>query len=141
MVELKEPTQSWTTGDRTLAPSFGGGGEKQQVSHPLMISFVMVVRHELANRAAQRAFADQDQSIETRFFDGPHEAFRERIEIGGMGRQADGLDTRRAQRLAKRIREERIAIVKEVAFADEASLDRPRQIRAGVRNGLRTNCV
>ena len=95
MIVLEEPTQSWTTGDRTPASSVGGG-EEQQVPHPLMIALMVVVRHELANRAAQRAFADEDQPIETRFFDGPHKSLREGIEIWGMWRQAKGLDARRA---------------------------------------------
>ena len=95
MIVLEEPTQSWTTGDRTPASRFGGG-EEQHVPHPLMISLVMVMRHELANGAAQRAFAHEDEPIETGFFDGPHKSLRESIEIWRMWRQADGLDTRRA---------------------------------------------
>ncbi len=42
----------------------------------------------------------------------------------GTGRQAHGLDTRRGQSLAKRLGEERIAIVQQVVFLDKASFDR-----------------
>jgi hypothetical protein len=136
VIVLKESTQSWTTGDWHIAPGLGADGEQQHVSHSLMISFVVVVGHELANGAPQRIFADEDQSVETRFFNGPNEALRVCVEIWGTRRQADGLDTRRAQGLAKRLGEERIAIVNQVAFPDKASLDRIADLPTAVNHAV-----
>ena len=89
-----------------------------------MVSFVMVVFDELVNRTAQRAFANEDQSIQARFLDRPHEALRVRVEIWRTGRQADRLDTGRRQRVTKRVGEAWIAIMKEEAFPAQASINR-----------------
>ena len=82
VVVLQEPTQPWTTGDRSVTPNCRGRREKQPVPHALMIPFVMIMSDELANRVAQRAFAHEDQSVQTRFLDRPYEALRVRVEIG-----------------------------------------------------------
>jgi hypothetical protein len=60
-----------------------------------MVAFVMIVLDEFVNDGPQRAFANEDQVIQTRFLDRPNEAFRVGVEIGRTGRQADGFDTGR----------------------------------------------
>ena len=51
-----------------------------------MVAFVMIVLDEFVNHVPERAFANDDQLIQTRFLDRPHEAFRVRLEIGRTGR-------------------------------------------------------
>ena len=97
------------------------GGEEQSVAHALMVAFVMVVFDEFVNRNTQRAFAHEDQAIEARFLDRPHEAFRVRVEIRRTGRQADGFDTGRRQRASKRVGEPWVAVMEEEAFPAQAS--------------------
>jgi hypothetical protein len=60
-----------------------------------MVALVMVVLDEFVNDGPQRAFANKNQLIQTRFLDGPDEAFRVRVQIGRTGRQADGFDISR----------------------------------------------
>ena len=76
-----------------------------------MVAFVMVVLDEFVNRTTQRAFANEDQAIQARFLDRPHEAFRVRVEIRRTGRQADGFDTGGGQGVSKRIGEPWIAVM------------------------------
>jgi hypothetical protein len=97
------------------------GGEEQSVAHALMVAFVMVVLDEFMNRIPQRAFANEDQSIQTRFLDRPHEAFRVRVEIGRTGWQADGFDTGGRQGVNKRVGEPWIAVMQEEALPAQAS--------------------
>jgi hypothetical protein len=44
-----------------------------------MVPFVVVVLHELADGDTQGMFADENESIQTRFLDRPHEALGVRI--------------------------------------------------------------
>ena len=107
VVVLQQSTQPCTTADRSVTPNCRGGGEEQEVPHALMVPFVMVMRHELANRVTQRAFAHEDQSVQTRFLDRPYEAFCVRVETWRASGQANCLDARRCQRLTKRVGEHR----------------------------------
>jgi hypothetical protein len=71
------------------------GGEEHSVAHASIVALVMVVRDEFVDGVPERALANEDQLIQTRFFEGPDETFRVRIQIGRTGRQADGFDTGR----------------------------------------------
>ena len=77
----------------------------------------MIMRNKLANSPPERPFTDENQALQTRFFDAPYEALRVRVEIRGTGRQFDGFNTRAGQCLAERAREEGIPVVDQVAFA------------------------
>src|SRR4029453_16415169 len=89
---LQQATQPRTTRNRAVAASFPLDREEQPVAHALMVAFVMIVLDEFANHVPERAFANDDQLIQTRFLDRPHEAFRVRVEIGRTGREAAGFD-------------------------------------------------
>jgi hypothetical protein len=69
------------------------------------------------NRGAQRAFANEHQSIQARFLDRPHEAPRVGIEIWRTWGQADRLHASRSQRVTKRDAEPWISVVKEETFS------------------------
>jgi hypothetical protein len=90
----------------------------------LMVPFVMVVFDELVNRPTQRTFAHEDQPIQARFLNRPHEALRVRVEIWRPGWQAKRLDTGGRQCVSKRVGEAWIAIMQEEAFPAEASIIR-----------------
>ena len=108
------------------------GGEEQSVANTLMVSFVMVVFDELVNRTAQRAFANENQSIQARFLDCPHEALRVGVEIWRTWGQADRLDTGRSQGFTKRGGEAWVAIMKEEAFPSQTSINRIGELATAV---------
>jgi hypothetical protein len=83
------------TRNRPVAASRRLDGEEQTIAHALMVAFVMVVVNEFVNDSPDRPLPNEDQLIQARFLDGPHEAFRVRVEIGPTRRQPDGFDTGR----------------------------------------------
>ena len=95
VVVLQQSTQPRTTRNRPVAASRPLDGEEQTVPHALMVAFVMIVLDEFVNDLPERPLLNEDQLIQTRFLDCPHEAFRVRVEIGRTRRQADGFDTGR----------------------------------------------
>jgi hypothetical protein len=95
VVVLQEPAQPRPTRDPPVAASRPLDGEEQPVAQALMAAFVMIGLDEFVNDVPERAFANEDQLIETGFLDRPHQAFRVGIEIGRTGRQADGFDAGR----------------------------------------------
>ena len=104
MIILQQPAQPPATDDRSVAPSYRGGWEEQQIAHALMVAFAMIVLHELANGSPERPFTDENHAVQTRFLDGPYEALRVRVEIRGTGRQADHLHACGGECLAERQR-------------------------------------
>ena len=52
---------------------------------PLVISFVVVVRDELADGATPRALADQDHALAAGFLDGAPEALRVGVQVRRAG--------------------------------------------------------
>jgi hypothetical protein len=94
VVVLQQSTQPRTTRNRPVA-SRPLDGEEQPVFHALMVAFVMIVLNAFVDDVPERAFANEDQLLQTRFLDRPHEAFRKRVEIRRTKRQADGFDTGR----------------------------------------------
>ena len=68
--------------------------------------------------------AKEDQSIQARFLDGPHETLRVRVEIRRTWGQADRFDASRSQRVTKHVAEPWISIVEEETFSPQASINR-----------------
>ena len=95
VVVLQESTEPRPTRDSPVAASRTLDGEEQPVAQALMAAFVMIGLDEFVNDVPERAFANEDQLIETGFLDRPHQAFRVGIEIGRTGRRADGFDAGR----------------------------------------------
>ena len=60
---------------------------EQLVVQPLVVSLAMVVLDVLMNYQVQVAFTQQDDSVETLFFDGSHEPFRVGVQIRASRRQ------------------------------------------------------
>src|SRR6478672_8783862 len=121
VVVLQQPTQPRPTRDSPVAASRTLDGEEQPVAHALMVAFVMIVLDEFVNDLPERAFANEDQLIETGFLDRPHEAFRVGVEIRRTGRQADGFDTGCRQCIRKRLGEPRVAVMEEEPLPAQAA--------------------
>ena len=57
-----------------------------------MIAFVLMVGQKLLERVAPGTFAKENQLSETFLFDGTDPAFREGVEVGGLGRELQGFN-------------------------------------------------
>ena len=92
MVEIEKPAQAVASlhlGVRALRRC---RVLQKPVVESLMIPLAVVVLDVLAREEAQVALTEWDHSIETFFFDRPHEPFGVRVEIGTPRRQPNGLD-------------------------------------------------
>ena len=58
-----------------------GRGKEQDIAHALMISLVMIVRHILRQRMAERRFPKEHQPREALLLDRSHPPFRIGVEI------------------------------------------------------------
>ena len=87
-----------------------------------MVPFVMIMRHELADRPPERRFTDENQAVQAGLLDASDESLRVRVEIRGTGRQSDRFNTRAGQCLAERDREERIPVVDQEALARQTAI-------------------
>jgi hypothetical protein len=80
------------------------------------------MRHELGNCLAQRALAEQDQAIQAGLLHGTYESLRVGIQIGGLWRKLDGLDTHPGQQVQKFCGEEGITIMDQITLAIQDSV-------------------
>jgi hypothetical protein len=124
MVILRQATEPLARHNAPIAFRLGYHGQNQLVVHALMVPFVMIMRNELADNPSERPFTDENQALQTRFFDAPYETLRVRVEIWRTGRQLDNFNTRAGQCFAERDREEGIPIVdRETLACQEAIAD------------------
>src|SRR4030095_2551167 len=94
----------------------------------LMVAFMMIVLNEFGDSSPERPFTDENHAVETGFLDRPDEPLRERVEVGGTGRQADHLHAGSGESFAVRPREQWIAIVDQEALAHQEAITDIRQI-------------
>ena len=66
VVVFQQSTQSCTTRNRPVAASGRSDGEEQPVAHAFMVAFAMVMLDQFLNRVTERAFANEDEPIQTR---------------------------------------------------------------------------
>jgi hypothetical protein len=81
-VLLEQTTQPLTTHGGSVPP-LCCGLDGQLIIEALMVSFVVVMGLELADRPAQR-LADQDYPFEARLFNRPHKALGDGIGVSGQ---------------------------------------------------------
>jgi hypothetical protein len=105
MVVLQQATEPLARHNAPLAFRLGRYGQNQLIVQALMVPLVMIMRNELAHRPPERPFTNENQAVQTRFFDASYEALRVRVEIREKGRQSDGFNTRAGQCLAERDRD------------------------------------
>jgi|GEM_PF-2153795 len=82
VIVAKQPTESFAAGHFPFVREHREFGVDDFVLQPLMVSFRMIVQHELRGGSVQRGFADEDHSVKTRLLDGAYKPLRIRIEIG-----------------------------------------------------------
>jgi hypothetical protein len=76
----------------------------------------MMVRDELSSRFSNRCFAEQDHPFETRLFDAPHKSFSASVQVRASRRDPNGRHARFGEYVQELGREQRIAIVDQMAL-------------------------
>lgn len=86
-------------------------GSNEAVAEPLVIPFLMVMCHELPDRLPQPGLPEKDQSIQARFLDCPHKAFRMGIQVGRTRRKFHRLNSHLREHILELRGEQRVAIM------------------------------
>jgi hypothetical protein len=129
-VRAEQPAQPLVATD-TL-DGFGLGlAIDQQVSDALVVPLEVVVRRVFLDGVPQVPLADRHDPRQALLLDRPHESLRVGVEVGAMGREHDGLDTRRAQRGGEGA--EQLGTARASGFQDGRSTHHMRVIRAKER--------
>ena len=76
----------------------------------------------------QRSLAEHEHAIKSFFFDGPDEPFAVGVQIRTAGRQEERFHTAVLQQRIKRLREFRVPVVDQVAFAQQEPLKGIREL-------------
>ena len=93
-----------------------------------MVPLGVVVGDVFSDGCAEMVLAQQHELAEALALDGPHEAFGLGVQVGAARRQADRRDPRRAQKLTKGGRVQRVTIEDEEALAREKAVTGIEQI-------------
>ena len=94
----------------------------QPVAKPLAVPLKMIMRDKFMNRLAQRAFPEQDHSLQTGFLNRPYEAFRMGVQIRRTRRQLHALDSGGTKRAQKLRGVQRIAVMDQVLLPHQETL-------------------
>src|SRR5690349_13921010 len=100
----------------------------QAIVEPLVIALEMIVLGELGDREAEVAFTERNELVKAFGFDREHEALRDRIQVRALRRQLEAPDAGRAKDRAKRLSEQRVAVMDQVALASQDSVDAVGQV-------------
>jgi len=128
MVIIEHSAQPLTTQDHSAAASARLFPHDQPVVQPLVVSLAMIMHHEFVHGLPQRAFSEQNYSLQARFLDGSDKALGMGIQIRRARRQFDRLHSRALQDLQEFRSEQGIPIMDQVAFADQEAFRRVAEI-------------
>jgi len=81
VIVVQQSAKSLASLNRSMAVGQIDLGSDQLIAESLMISFQMVMRHEFSDCCAQRAFTDENQSVQARLFDCSHKAFGVGVQV------------------------------------------------------------
>src|SRR5262249_43001107 len=123
VVEVQHPAQPLSTQHRAIAVRGLGRPDDQPIVESLMVALDVVVRRELRYRPSQVAFAE-GMVFHKHRLDRQHEPLRVRIQVGTSRGQLEALDARSPQQGVELPREQRVAIVDQVAHPAEGPVDR-----------------
>ena len=97
-VIIQQPTQALPPLNPSSRVDCSLHRNDQSIVEALMISFIMIMLHEIADTAPQRVFTKEDHLLQTLFLDRSYESFRMGIQIWTSGRQPSfGIAPARAQ--------------------------------------------
>src|SRR5437016_1181690 len=80
-VIIQQPTQALPPLNPSSRVDCSLHRNDQSIVEALMISFIMIMLHEIANTAPQRVFTKEDHLLQTLFLDHSYESFRVGIQI------------------------------------------------------------
>src|SRR5580704_12226542 len=98
IIVVQHPAQPLSAPDGTRASVARLFRRDQPVAKPLVVPFKMIMRDEFMNRLAQRAFPEQDHSVQAGFLNRPYKTFRVGVQIRRTWRQLHALYPRSRQR-------------------------------------------
>src|SRR5688572_1295788 len=122
MIEAKQPAEPLATLDTLASPRDVARRFDEPVPDSLVIALSVVVRDVLTDRSPKVRFADRDDLRQTLRLDRSNESLRIRVEIRAAAREPYGMHTRALERCAKRLCEERVSVVNEVAAPEKESV-------------------
>ena len=115
MIEVEQSAQPFGFTNRPGLTLCSFVGEGDDIGEPLMIAFVLMVGQKLLERVAQGTFAKENQLIETLILDGTDPAFREGVEVGGLGRELQGFNVSSQEAGREGLGELGVAVVEQEA--------------------------
>ena len=86
------------------------------------------MRKEFSNPSAQRTLAEENHPLQTRFLDTAYESLRIGVQVRRMRWQRHGLHSSVGKHIQKPRREQRVAVMKEVALSIQNPLSGGGQI-------------
>ena len=87
-----------------------------------MISLVMIMLEKLTCGILKRTLTEEDELLQSFFFDTPHEPFDVRRQIGRSGRKPDRLDACTLKDLLKSFAEFRVPVHNHISFLKQESV-------------------
>ena len=90
-----------------------------------MISFMMIIFHEIADTAPQPIFTKEDHLLHTLFLDRSYESFRAGIQIRASGQQPYKFDSHICQHVQKLLRIQWIAVMNQMSLPLEETVSHP----------------
>ena len=87
-----------------------------------MISLVMIMLEKLTCGILKRTLTEEDELLQSFFFDTPHEPFDVRRQIGRSGRKPDRLDAFTLKDLSEPLAEFRVPVHNQISFLEQESV-------------------
>jgi len=141
IIVVEHSAKSLTPHDRSGLANLSGLWNDQSVAEPLVISFTMIMGHELVNRLSQRAFSEQDHPLQAGLFDTAHKSLGVGIQIRRSRRQFHRLYTCLCKHVQEFVREQWIAIMDEVSLPSHHAIDRIGQIPTNLTHPQSVRCT
>ena len=101
MVISKHPFETLAADEFSFGRRRRELGLNELVLQPLMVSFAAIVFNVIADGLAERAFSDENESVQASLFDTAEKSLRKCIQIGRTRWKTEALNTCRLKQDAK----------------------------------------
>ena len=129
-IVAKKPTEPLAALDRTASSTLSSGCIDQPLGNSLVIAFAVVVLDVLTDCSSKMRFTDRNDLCQALRFDRSNESLGIRVEIWAAARKPYGTHTRTGEDFSEALREERIAVVNEVAATKQETASASVRFRA-----------
>src|SRR5260370_40400074 len=122
MVVVQHPAQSLPSPDRSTMRRQTSLGSNEACAEALVSPFLMVMCYELPDRLPQPGLPKKDQSLQARFLDCPHKAFRMGIQVGRTRRKFHRLNSHLREHILELRGEQRVAIMDQIPLPKQQTI-------------------